>query len=1105
MNHRFRLFAICITAVIGYRVARVAAAPFQSDTTADRQTSNSLWDATKTRGQNRTIDFTVNEGTFESVDISPDGRWILFDLLGHIYRIPSAGGNAMCLTQATGAALNYHPRYSPDGTKIAFVSDRLGQSNLWVMNADGSDPQPIFIDHDSRIRQPVWMPDARSIVAVRAFPTVTDWELHRTTLWQFFLDRRQPRELLASNESQYYWPSLSPDGRYLYFYISSVMRPLDNLTEGQQIQRLELATGQVRDITTPKHPALFRGAEVVSFAPEISPDGRWLAFGRRIPGGMIEFRGHTYNVRTALWLRDLQNGAERLVMDPIESDATQGNADRHMKVIPGYRWAKDGRSIIIPQGGKIRRLWLDSSRVETIAFSAHVHREISETVRSHVHITDEPFEVKFLRWPASSPDGHKLVFEAVGRLWLMDLPDGTPKPLTPDSFHAFELTPAWSPDGRWIAFATWDDIERGQLWRVPATGGDPQRLTVEAGEYIYPVWSRDGKYLVFTQGTGATARGEEWDANLWWELACVPSAGGATKVITETDQIVQASIGPDSRIYYPAELPERDLLTPARHGETPTNRWMLFSTSVDGRDRRKHFVVFGESAVLSPDGRRIAFTDRLELYLTTANRVARSKDLGQNALELQRLTRQGGLYPRWRDKNTLEFMSGNRYYVYDASAGTTRTYRIHLQISRDIPKGTIAFSGARIITSENQRVIERGTILVRGSRIVCVGDCDVSLADRILDLSGKTVIPGLVDMHAHHLAGSPGGIPSHRQKSARYLAYGVTTALDPYAPSDPAFPIAQLIDAGRIVGPRTFTTGDAIAGYGPTSDIHTYQDAKDLVLRQVEWGAVSIKDYEQPSRIEQQMLAQAAREAGVTLTAEGEDLFRDLGFIVDGHPGWEHNLPYTPLYADATTFFGQAHVEYSATLNVSSPQLRGQEYQMVHSELWGDPKQQAFVPWRELAQSRYYVVRPLSEYAFPILAEGLADIVHAGGRGAVGGHGEWQGIDAQWDLWSGASALQPIEELEVATWQGASFIGADKDIGSVKVGKLADLVVLNSNPLEDIKNTRDIRYVMKGGILYDGDSLDEVWPLRKPYGPRPWVNKAALQSDTRPIDYWDRR
>ena len=908
--------------------------------------------------------------------------------MGQIYRVPAAGGDAQCLTQNSGAALNYHPRYSPDGSRIAFVSDRKGQDNLWVMHADGSDPRPVFLDHDSRVRQPAWMPDGKTIIAVRVFPTVLDWELHRTTLAAFPANGGPPHEILSSSESQYYWPSPSPDGRYLYFYRSSMLRDGDGVTTGQALQRLEFSTKRVRDLSPPTRPHLYRGDDVVEFAPEISPDGEWLAFGRRLPGGAMNIHGHCYDVRTALWLRNLKTGAERLAMDPIESDATQGNAVRHMKVIPGYRWAHDGRSIIIPQGGRIRRLNVQTGAVETIPFAAHVQRTISESLRTQVRLSDDPFESHFIRWPASSPDGRRLVFEAVGRLWLMDLPRGTPRPLLPQT-SAFEMAPAWSPDGRWIAYATWDDITRGTIWKVDAGGGAPARVTTDAGEYHYPVWTADGRWLFLAEGTGATARGEPWEANQWWQIARVSASGGIPTPVTETDDLVRPSVTTDGRTFYPERLPDGDLLAASRHGEIPAERWKLRAISTlttdhapalvagaapTSRDRATYNVP-GENAMISPDGRWIAWVYRFDLYLAPSDAALARTGVAPMALSdprVRRLTRQGGLYPRWRDAHNLECVSGNRYYVFDVATGRSDTLSIDLSIARPVPHRAVALTGARIITLDQRRVIEHGTIIVRGSRMTCVGDgasCDAGGVDSTIDLTGKTIIPGLVDIHAHHLHGVGGVIDRHRQESARYLAYGVTTVLDPATSSDPAFPIAELIEAGEIVGPRTYSSGEPLYGFGPSSDIHNFRDAQDQVQRLVEWGATTIKDYHQPSRMERRMLAQAAREAGRTTTAEGEDLFRDLAFIIDGHPGWEHNLPYAPLYGDAIQFFGQAQVQYSPTLTVSSPQLRAEEYWLVRSALWSDPKQSLWVPWRELALAHDYEQRPLSEYAVPMLAE----------------------------------------------------------------------------------------------------------------------------------------
>src|SRR5947209_12785114 len=137
-------------------------------TMAQQPAAKDAWDTTQTRGKTRNVSFTTDEGTWMSVDASPDGKWLLFDLLAHIYRVPAAGGEAECLTQASGAALNFHPRYSPDGKSIAFVSDRSGQNNLWIMNSDGSQPHAVFANKDVRVFEPAWTPDGEFVIVRRA-------------------------------------------------------------------------------------------------------------------------------------------------------------------------------------------------------------------------------------------------------------------------------------------------------------------------------------------------------------------------------------------------------------------------------------------------------------------------------------------------------------------------------------------------------------------------------------------------------------------------------------------------------------------------------------------------------------------------------------------------------------------------------------------------------------------------------------------------------------------------------------------------------------------------------------------------------------------------
>jgi hypothetical protein len=357
-------------------------------------------------------------------------------------------------------------------------------------------------------------------------------------------------------------------------------------------------------------------------------------------------------------------------------------------------------------------------------------------------------------------------------------------------------------------------------------------------------------------------------------------------------------------------------------------------------------------------------------------------------------------------------------------------------------------------------------------------------------------------MHAHHHRDHTGVIPRHNWESAVYLAYGVTTTLDNSMWSQNVFTAAELIEAGEILGSRTFSTGDPLySGDGPRqNEISSYEVAEQNVSRLASWGAPSIKSYQQPRRDQRQWIADAARKRGLKVTGEGGDLEYNLSLMMDGQTGWEHPLSYTPIYSDVAKFFGRANAVYSATFVVGGPAAWNEEYFWQESEIWKDPKQQRFLPWRMLVpHTRRRPQRPITDYSYPLIAQGLADIIAEGGHGAIGSHGQHHGLGSHWEVWMAASALGPMGALEVASLGGAHFLGLSDELGSIVPGKLGDLVVLEKNPLDDIRNTKDIVYVMKDGVLYDAATLDEVWPQAKPYGAYPWLLEGIYQTDDRPI------
>jgi len=1087
-------------------LALVAASATQAQARAQAQApADTGWDVTKPRGQTRTVDFTVSEGTWTSIDVAPDRQWLVFDLVGSIYKLPIAGGNAENLTATSGIAVNSHPRISPDGKQIAFISDRGGQANLWVMDADGQNPRAVVADPSAVMRSPVWTADGQYLIVV------SSPNLFGRSLMMYHRNGGRGIELVKGDPGRMpSRPVISADGRYLYYDVYTA-RPTgvwgqDDVLKGAvQIHRYDLRTGEVRPITAGEAGQQDRGTSGGAYAAEPSPDGRYLAFIRRVPGGTLEYKGQRFGPRSALWIRDLQSGGERLAMDPVEMDLAEESIPVN-GTYPGYRWTADNR-IVIHQGGKIRQLDVATGGVSTIPFTARVQRTMSEQIWVKNKLSDGAFDVRFIRWASASPDGKRLAFQALGRIHLMDLPGGTPRRLTPSDFQPLEFQPAWSPDGQSIAFTTVDDTNRGGLWRIAASGGAPERLTPEPGEYLNPTWTIDGREIIVARGSGATARASTLGRNPYFDLIRIPAHGGAETSIVQvagSGAQLRPTVGNDGRVYYAV----------SKGFGADGSGVEVASIRLDGTDRRVVANVrHADDAAVSPDGQWIAFKQGSNVYLApippggSGHQTPLIAKAGGTFIS-KPLTTTGGLFPRWRNATTLDYASADRFFAHNTGSGRTDTVTVKLTANRAIASGTVALTGARIVTLDKSRVIDRGTVVVRNGRISCIGECSTAGADRVVDVAGKTIIPGWIDTHAHHHREHLGMMPRQNFESAIYLAYGVTTTSDPSTSSTAAFPTAEMIEAGVMIGPRVFSVSEALTnGDSPgTNDVTSLQVALNEIRRRQSWGAVMLKQYLQPTRRQRQWSVEAARQLGMRATAEGSaDVTHKIGMVMDGHTGGEHVTVHAPLYADLTTFFGKARYVYAHTPLVSGYGAWNEEYFWQESPIWLDAKQQHWIPWRQLIpHTRRFITRPVTDYSKDIMAQQIADIVAAGGYSSVGSHGQQPGLGSHWDVWMLAKAAGAMTALEVASLHGAIFLGMEDDLGSISVGKLGDLMVLDGNPLDDIRNTAGIRYVMKAGTLYDAMSLDEVWPTQRRYGDSYWVVPEMYRQDTKPVDTWDR-
>jgi len=1038
------------------------------------------------------ISFETNEGTWINLDVSPDGRWIVFDLLGNIYRIPFGGGGAELLSG--GVAYEHQPRYSPDGATIAFTSDRSGVDNIWVMNADGTEPRQITFDNDPYPTSPYWTPDGEYIVMKKHIRHIRS--LGGGEIWLHHIDGGQGVRLVdrIAWQSDQNEPAVSPDGRWVYysFYPDQVFEYNRDVHQGiYQINRFDRETGRTEPVTRAPGGAV---------RPIPSPDGKKLAFVRRV------------GTHTCLFIRDLETGAERKIFDGLDPDQQETWAVHG--VHPAFAWTPDNNDIVITFDGKIHKINVESGNPEVIPFTATVEQQIADAVHFNYRITDDSFQSRMIRWPTLSPDGRTLVFQSAGHIYRMSMPDGTPERITVQD-RWLEYAPAVSPDSRWVAYVTWNDNESGgHLFKQRLDGrGNPVQLTRMPDQYSNPSWSPDGKFIAFLQGSGIVHRGKNLSGEFYMNIRYVSTDGGEVKHITET-----ANRGPNRRM---PRITWNPGASRVYYHENHEGNTVLTSIQLNGTDKKRHMKNDrAEEIVLSPDGRWVAFKDLHNLYITPFPKSGREpltiERVGAG-VPVKRLTKYGGDWIWWTpDSDYITFNLGNAFYkqrvadVYknnDNEESEEEAERkewhmsnvlhdpgitmIDLRIPKYRPEGIVAFTNARIITMHDDEVIENGTVIVERNRIREVGNADeitVPPDARVFDVEGKTIIPGLVDVHAHAGYTALDITPDRLWEYEAQLAYGVTATHDPSASTQMVYALSEQVEAGRMTGPRIYSTGFILYGAENPNKavVESLDDARAHLRRHRAQGGFSVKSYNYMRRDARQWVLQAAREEEMLVYPEGGSMIQqNLNQVVDGHTGIEHALPIAPLYDDIATLIGRSNVGYTPTLVVGYGGVWGENYWYQMYDVYRNERLRQFVPggWLD-ARARRRMLVPEDEFHHFRIAEAAKQILDAGGQVQLGAHGQLQGLAAHWELWMFVQGgMTEMEALRAATLHGARYIGFEEHLGSIEPGKLADFVILNENPLDDIKNSETIHMVIKNGQVWDAD-LNELHPVerqRKPY------------------------
>ncbi|MDH3733807.1 MAG: amidohydrolase, partial [Gemmatimonadota bacterium] len=959
----------------------------------------------------RSFHLDTDEGSWLSLDVSPDGQTIVFDMLGDLFTLPIGGGTATRITN--GMAFDMQPRFSPDGESLVFVSDRSGGDNVWTMDLATGDTTQVTKGNGSSWMSPEWAPDGDYIAASKG-----KTRLGGVQLWMGHKDggsgtvlTPEPQNLKTTGAA------FTPDGRYIWH-----ARRMNSWDYNAAFPQYQLAVYDRETGDTFNRTSRYGSA----FRPTLSPDGRWLVYGSR------------HEDQTGLRIREIDTGDERWLAYPVQRDDKESIADRD--VLPGMAFSPDSREVVASYHGKIWRLPVDGADPIEIPFRVNEDFAMGPEVWFEYDIDDSPtFTVRQIRDAVPSPDGSRLAFTSLDRLYVMDWPEGTPERLT--SAETTEAHPAWSRDGEWLAFVSWEP-SGGHLWKTRADGrGDAMRMTSAAGTYQQPAWSPDGSRIVAIRGparayqesTGPGAPGANED--IVWVAASAPDGGGTATMIAPTQGRSRPHFTQDNdRVYL-------------SHGANG-----LVSLRWDGTDPKAHVKVVGNTrpgseqpnraglTMMAPQGDQALAMVNRDVYVVTVPQVGADAPTisvanpANASFPARKITDIGGEFPAWGgDGRTVHYSMGNAHFVYDldrakvvedsiaaaneqsedeetdeaedaeaegadteAEAGDSEDeedpgyraseQRVLIEATRDIPEGSVLLRGGRVITMNGDEVIENADILVRNNRIAEVGasgTLNVPAGTDEIDIGGKTVTPGFVDTHAHMWP----AFGLHKQQVWMYLAnlaYGVTTTRDPQTSQTDVITYGDLVDAGQAIGPRVYSTGPGVFGDYVMDAIEDADHARRILKAYSEYyDTKTIKMYMAGNRQQRQWVIDAAREQRLMPTTEGGLRAQyDLTLAIDGYSGLEHTYPIFPMFKDVVTLFVESKIAYTPTLLVAYGGPWTENYWYAKEPPHDDPKLQRFTPHSELdAKSRRRNAGWFmdEEYVHEEVAEGAKRVGEAGG------------------------------------------------------------------------------------------------------------------------------
>lgn len=1018
------------------------------------------------------IRFNTTEGTWMNVDVSPDGETIVFDLLGDLYLLPIEGGDAVSLTG--GKAWDQAPRFSPDGTQVHFVSDREGHKNVWRLTFADHSLQQITWSETDILGGPNWsQAGSRLLVGVAdrdgTSPEVILHAINPISGVMAPINRSRMSVIDEETSAplRHRWNAHSgiesSDGKVFF----SESQPAPDDFGSSMIGLFVFDRKSQRRATMTK-----LGASYHEHKPQLSHDGNLIVY----------FRQYSEH-RTELRVLNRMTGHDDVLvrLTDVEYPGYLRRADSR----PNYAFTPDDQSVIFWHAGKIQRVKLADRSIEIIPFRVAVEREVTTRVGPTVKRIDDVGEAATIRWPSLSTDGQTIVFSAFGYVWVLDMPTGDVRRLS--SSLDFEYMPTISPDGQsvaYISFASFgDEYGCGRLMVADIDGRKHREILAESDvDYLTPQWSQDGSMIALIRevdrrrGVKSTFGWTYAARGAFHEVASATTFSDFAKLFIYSRQVKFDAAGDRLFFSYPRSRAETVLAAADLNGGAA--KVLAIGTSEVG------------GIAPAPDLENLALTRRDgSVWVIPFNIGEETTTVSSLAPDARRVSRNGGYYVDWNNPEQLTFGLGKEFYRYRLNVNELQSFSVKARYPEPSATQPVAFTGARLITMSGDvgsgSVIESGTVVVAGARIVAIGPAsavDIPKKALVVDVTGKTIMPSLLDTHYHGMGDSSSSalmLPSPDIGDQTATMFGITSVWNPGGMVDDAVPAAaDLQKAGRIVGPRLSHAAVGAVGH-PYETLVGYPAAQAVVSQRRELGVDVLKEYNTPTRQQRQWLSAAAYESGLGIVSHLETFDGTMTRIVDGYTGGDHPSLPDAFYKDVHELLKQTGFIWTPNLvitrgitgtrndigrfycdSVIEKQKQGNLDARLAGSVCGADNHLPTVTYDTHRVSR--VAKSVALAA----SNGVAIGVSAHNKPGSELHRE------MWHLWKGGMPIEDV--LQAAVNVNARKLGLQEEIGTLEPGKLADFLVFDKNPLENILYTLSLRYTVQGGVVYDSATSDRA-------------------------------